>query len=246
MTGLCRITVVGGDQLTRQGCLYILRDLGRIETIDIDTEPGRPETGRPGTERPEIECTADALIASKPDWVIHIGWHPATPALCARLLDNWDRPPPFLLLGSTADDIDDAAMREALRLQFRAILLATPSDLDALRRLIASGHDDCASPTVRLSRPLAHRLAAIAPEPSAAPRQRGEAVEDRNIEIMRLLAEGKSNKEIAMHLDRSEALVKLRVKEIMRALGMRNRTQVAAHYLRHGANGAPAAKRTGD
>lgn len=49
----------------------------------------------------------------------------------------------------------------------------------------------------------------------------------RQFEVMSLLAEGGSNKEIARGLDIAEATVKIHVAAIMRTLGARNRTEAA-------------------
>lgn len=49
----------------------------------------------------------------------------------------------------------------------------------------------------------------------------------RQREVLRLVAEGKSNKEIARSLDLSEHTVKIHVAAILRSLGVQNRTQAA-------------------
>lgn len=49
----------------------------------------------------------------------------------------------------------------------------------------------------------------------------------REIEVLRSLGEGKSNKEIARHLDISDATVKVHVKAILRKLRVENRTKAA-------------------
>ena len=49
----------------------------------------------------------------------------------------------------------------------------------------------------------------------------------RQLEVLRLLAEGKSNKEIAAALDISEGTVKLHVTALLKALGASNRTEAA-------------------
>jgi len=48
---------------------------------------------------------------------------------------------------------------------------------------------------------------------------------ERQREIMLLLGEGRSNKDIARHLDLSENTIKVHVSGILRALNLRNRTQ---------------------
>jgi len=50
---------------------------------------------------------------------------------------------------------------------------------------------------------------------------------ERQTEVLRLIAEGCSNKEIARRLDLSENTVKIHVSAVFRALGVNNRTQAA-------------------
>jgi len=66
------------------------------------------------------------------------------------------------------------------------------------------------------------------PDTSEAP-QHGqlEELSKREREVLRLLSEGKSNKEIARDLDLTEASIKQHVKTVFRHLGVANRTQAA-------------------
>ena len=52
-----------------------------------------------------------------------------------------------------------------------------------------------------------------------------EVLTERQREILLLLGDGQSNKEIARHLDLSENTIKVHVSGILRALNLRNRTQ---------------------
>ncbi|WP_336487424.1 response regulator transcription factor [Methylobacterium nigriterrae] len=56
----------------------------------------------------------------------------------------------------------------------------------------------------------------------------------RELDVLRSLAEGTSNKLIARKYDLAEATVKVHVKAIMRKLGTRNRTQAAIWACEHG------------
>jgi two-component system, NarL family, nitrate/nitrite response regulator NarL len=76
-------------------------------------------------------------------------------------------------------------------------------------------------------------LAAHAPPPAprgdgpASPRSQGR-LSERQVEVLRMLAEGRSNKEIARELALSPATVKTHVAHIMAVLAVGNRTEAAA------------------
>ena len=61
-----------------------------------------------------------------------------------------------------------------------------------------------------------------------------EALTERETEVLRLLARGKANKEIASDLFVEEKTVKVHVSSILRKLGVRSRTQAALHAVRTG------------
>jgi len=61
------------------------------------------------------------------------------------------------------------------------------------------------------------------PEPTFAV----EALTERQREVLDLLTEGKSNKEIARALDLSLNTVKIHVRDVLKTLGVDNRTQAA-------------------
>jgi DNA-binding NarL/FixJ family response regulator len=61
-----------------------------------------------------------------------------------------------------------------------------------------------------------------------------EALTDREAEVLRLLARGKANKQIASELFVEEKTVKAHVSSILRKLGVHSRTQAALHAVRTG------------
>jgi two-component system, NarL family, response regulator LiaR len=61
-----------------------------------------------------------------------------------------------------------------------------------------------------------------------------EALTERETEVLRLLARGKANKQIASELFVEEKTVKSHVLNILRKLGVQSRTQAALHAVRTG------------
>lgn len=61
-----------------------------------------------------------------------------------------------------------------------------------------------------------------------------DSITHRQMEVLRLLAEGLSNKQIAYRLDLTEGTVKLHVAAILKSLGTSNRTQAVATAQRAG------------
>ena len=57
---------------------------------------------------------------------------------------------------------------------------------------------------------------------------------DREVELLRLMVEGRSNKDIAQSLTLSENTVKYHIKNILQKLDVHNRTEAAAHAVRVG------------
>jgi DNA-binding NarL/FixJ family response regulator len=87
----------------------------------------------------------------------------------------------------------------------------------ALHKESARNGDDVAS------------VAAPAVGPGSRP---DDLLSPRELEVLALIAEGASNSEIAHRLAIAETTVQSHVQHILRKLGVRNRTQAAAGYLR--------------
>ena len=79
-----------------------------------------------------------------------------------------------------------------------------------------------------------HGHAMLAPEGAPGVRSGGIGLTLRQCEIIVMLAEGKSNKEIAREFKVLEGTVKLHVKGILRKLGVRNRTEAVLAAARGG------------
>jgi DNA-binding NarL/FixJ family response regulator len=72
------------------------------------------------------------------------------------------------------------------------------------------------------------------PAPSTRGTDPGEHLSERELGVVRLVARGLSNAEIAAMLYLSEATVKSHIARILAKLGLRDRTQVAVYAYEHG------------
>jgi DNA-binding NarL/FixJ family response regulator len=71
-------------------------------------------------------------------------------------------------------------------------------------------------------------------QPSLAEHYSDEALTDREIEVLRQIAEGNRNRDIADKLFITEETVKVHIKHIMEKLGATDRTQAVAIGVRRG------------
>ncbi|HEX6699894.1 MAG TPA: response regulator transcription factor [Gaiellaceae bacterium] len=121
----------------------------------------------------------------------------------------------------TTFDLDEY-VHEAIRAGASGFLLkdVQPAQLVDAVRVIAAG-EALLAPTV--TRRLLDRFAQSFPPEKAPPSL--ERLTTREVEILRLVAGGRSNAEIAEQLVVSEATVKTHVSSVLRKLGLRDRVQ---------------------
>jgi DNA-binding NarL/FixJ family response regulator len=121
----------------------------------------------------------------------------------------------------TTFDLDEYVV-EALRAGASGFLLkdVRPEQLVDAVRVVAQG-DALLAPTV--TRRLLERFAVALPRETRPPTL--DSLTAREVEILRLLATGHSNAEIAAELVVAEATVKTHVSSVLRKLGVRDRVQ---------------------
>ncbi len=125
-----------------------------------------------------------------------------------------------VLMLTTFDD--DQYVAEALRHGARGYLLKdTPSEeLAAAIRAVHKGY-------TQLGPGLAQKVMAKVPAPAPGPSPRLADLTPREQEVLRLIAAGANNREIAQTLYISEGTVKNHVTSILNRLNLRDRTQAA-------------------
>jgi DNA-binding NarL/FixJ family response regulator len=145
-----------------------------------------------------------------------------------RLLD---RDPSAKVIVLTTFDLDDYVY-EAIRAGASGFLLksAPPQQLIAGIRTVMAG-DALLAPEI--TRRLLDRFVARPPRPTGIPPDFAD-LSERELEVLRLIADGRSNAEIAVDLYISEATVKTHVTHILTKLRLRDRVQAVALAYRTG------------
>jgi DNA-binding NarL/FixJ family response regulator len=126
------------------------------------------------------------------------------------------------ILVLTTFDLDEY-VHAAIRAGASGFLLkdVTPAKLLEAIRVVAAG-DALLAPSV--TRRLLERFASTLPQPDRSSQALAELT-SRETEVLRLLAAGLSNAEIAAELVVSEATVKTHISSLLRKLGLRDRVQ---------------------
>lgn len=120
--------------------------------------------------------------------------------------------------------LEDASVVGAVKAGAIGYLLKD-TQADELRRAIKAA----AEGQVQLAPQAAARLLREVRTPESP-----EALTERETDVLRLLAMGRANKEIARELDIGEKTVKTHVSNILGKLGVQSRTQAALHAVRTG------------
>jgi DNA-binding NarL/FixJ family response regulator len=123
----------------------------------------------------------------------------------------------------TTFDLDEYVY-EAIRAGASGFLLkdVRPQELVDAIHVVAKG-DALLAPSIM--RRLLDRFAEQAPEDPARPPPQLESLTERELEVLKLVARGWSNAELAEKLFLSETTVKTHVSSVLRKLGLRDRVQ---------------------
>lgn len=129
---------------------------------------------------------------------------------------------------------DDASVLDALRAGARGYL-TKDADAQEIARALAAVRDGATS----LGPAAQERLvaAAVAAEPPARPRAVAalpDGLTAREGEVLALIAEGRSNAEIARRLTIGESTVKTHINNLFAKTGVRDRAQAVRYAYRHG------------
>ncbi|ADV66893.1 response regulator [Deinococcus maricopensis] len=213
---MIRVALVEDQTLVRQGLRSMLDLAGDMQVI------GEAEDGVQATERlPELRPDVVLLDLRMP--------HLDGLGVLQRLSAHGTLPPTLVL--TTFDD--DELILECVQAGARGYLLkdvALPQLLQAIRTVAGGGRWLQPAVTQRVLRGLE------AFRPAAEPFTPCDAVTltDRECDVLRLLAGGYSNREIAGALRTTEGTVKSYVSNVLSKLGVRDRTRAVLKALELG------------
>jgi DNA-binding NarL/FixJ family response regulator len=186
--------------------------------------------------RPEVDVVGEAADGEAAVWraaelapdVVLMDLHmPVLDGIAATRRLRVEQPAVRVLALTTFDDDEDVFA--ALRAGAVGYLLKDVS-ADRLVEAIqaAARGESVLQPSVA-----ARVVARVARMPEEVPRRRPQPLvvplSDRELDVVRLLAEGRSNREIAAALFLAEGTVKNHVTNVLTKLGVRDRTQAALH-----------------
>jgi NarL family two-component system response regulator LiaR len=208
-----RVVIADDHRVVRDGLCYLLSQEPDIEVAGVAGD-GRQ--------------TVDVVVATRPDVLLldlympGLDGHAVLAALHDAARDN-PRPPAVVVLTSAAED---EHLLRAMQAGATSYLLKTsPAD-----HVIAAVRDAAAG-TASLSPELLTRLTqALRRPPPPDPLQ---PLSPRERDVLRLIAQGHSNRQIARELAIGEQTVKTHVRGILTKLGLQDRVQAAIFALRH-------------
>ena len=204
-----RVVIADDHRVVRDGLCYLLGQ-----------EPGVEVVGEAGDGRQAI----DVVAATRPDVLLLDLYMPEGDghAVLAALRDAPHRPAVVVLTSATEDE----HLVRAVRAGATSYLLKT-----APAEQVIAAVRDAAAGTATLGPELLTRLTQALRRPS--PPDPLRPLSPREREVLRLIARGHGNRQIARELSIGEQTVKTHVSSILAKLGLQDRVQAAIFALRH-------------
>lgn len=220
-----RIMVVDDHALVRRGMAYVVKEgFPEAEVIEAESSAAALEVFHSGTEidlalvdvrMPDLDGL-ELLRAIKAEW-------PSVPVI---MLSTYENAP--YVKRALADGAAGYLLKDA-----------TPEDLSQAINVAMSGSGNVLSP--RVIQNLFEDQESGAHGGSLNGRRSDYSLTQREHDILALLSEGRSNREIAGALFLSEKTVKAHLAAIFRKLGVTNRTQAAMMAVQMGVGPTPGA-----
>ncbi len=211
-----RVLVVDDETLVRKGLIALLQEVGRIDVVGEAADGG------------EAVAQAEAL---SPDVILMDLMMPRMDGIEAihRIAA---RQPNARILALTGVFVKDQVF-PAIKAGAQGYLLkdAEPEDLVKAVRCLQGGES-------WLAPAIAHKILEEITHPAQTPTTPGklqvEHLTERELEVLRMMAQGQSNRAIASRLKVSEATVRTHVSNVLGKLHLANRVQATLYALREG------------
>lgn len=208
-----RVLVADDHKLFRQGLISLIRTRGdEVEVI------GEAATGREAVRLAE-QMRPDVVLMDI--YMPHGDGLQATKEIRARC-------PDIAVVMLTSSE-EDGHLYEAVRLGASGYLLKSLDASELFDLLSGIVHGEAA-----MTRAMAARLLRSVANQSVSTARGEEALTEREIDVLRLVAQGASNPRIAEVLCISINTVKSHLKNILSKLQLENRTQAAAYAVKSG------------
>jgi DNA-binding NarL/FixJ family response regulator len=214
------ILLVDDQRLMREGMRTLL-----------SLEPGLQVVGEAADGRAGVE----AALTLRPDVVLMDIRMPSMTGVEATREIRRALPETKVLVLTTFDD-DDLVMDALLQGASGYLTKDLPAEeiADAIRRVQTGGVVMPPPIAAKVVAELARRSAAIGPAWAAGGEAALTALTEREREVLHLLGQGYSNREIGEALFITEGTAKNHVSSVIEKLGLRDRTQAALWAVRHG------------
>lgn len=212
MTNPIRIVVVDDHAIVREGMRMLLENVSTIEVV------GEAEDG---------EAALKVVADLNPNVVLMDMTMPKLGGLEATRHIKASQPDTnvLVLTGSFGDDLN---VKEAIQAGAVGYLLK-----DVLKADLVHAIERAAEGKATLHPEAQEELMRQSVTPDVFPH---ESLTSRELEVLKLLGQGLSNKKIASRLDLTEGTVKGYVSIVLSKLGVADRTQAALYAVRHDLN----------
>lgn len=205
-----KVLVVDDHRLFRQGLISLMST--RPDLVEI---VGQAETGREA-----VQLTGQL----RPDLVLMDLYMPDDDGLTATKKIRRKYPDVKIVMLTASEE--DAHVHDAVKLGVVGYLIKNLDAKELFDLIEGVEHGEAA-----MTRAMAARLLKSVARRSADEGKGEEALTKREVEVMRLLARGLSNPQIAQELNISVNTVKTHIGHILAKLQLENRTQAAAYAV---------------
>jgi DNA-binding NarL/FixJ family response regulator len=222
-----KILVVDDHALVRRGMNYVVKEgFPDAEVVEAESSAAALDALRAGGDKVDLALVdvrmpdldgLELLRAMKSEW----------PDIPVIMLSTYENAP--YVKRALADGAAGYLLKDA-----------TPEDLAQAINVAMSGSGNVLSPRV-IQNLFEDQEAANAASSANGSRRSEYSLTQREHDILALLAEGRSNREIAGRLYLSEKTVKAHLAAIFRKLGVTNRTQAAMMAVQMGVGPVPGA-----